>query len=72
MVNEKKETVFVKSILPKELQEGQILWLDEVETMQPEVGMILQQVLEPGGHLLLTDTEVDVAPNKAFRLGSSF
>jgi len=67
-VNERKETVFVKGILPQALEEGQILQLDEVDAMQPEVGFILQQVLEPGGHLLLTDTGEDIAPHSAFRL----
>jgi len=67
-VNEKKETVFVKGILPQALEEGYILQLDEVDAMQPEVGFILQQVLEPGGHLLLTDTGEDIAPHEAFRL----
>ena len=45
-VNENKETVFVKGILPQALQEGHILQLDEVDAMQPEVGFVLQQVLE--------------------------
>lgn len=67
-VNEKKETVFVKGILPRALEEGHILQLDEVDAMQPEVGFILQQVLEPRGHLLLTDTGEDIAPHPAFRL----
>ena len=52
-VNDRKETVFVKGILPMAMQEGHILQLDEVDAMQPEVGFILQQVLEPSGHLLL-------------------
>jgi len=67
-VNEKKETVFVKGILPMALEEGHILQLDEVDAMQPEVGFILQQVLEPNGHLLLTDTGEDISPHSAFRL----
>ena len=67
-VNEKKETVFMKGILPQALEEGHILQLDEVDAMQPEVGFILQQVLEPRGHLLLTDTGEDIAPHPAFRL----
>ena len=67
-VNEKKETAFVKGILPMALEEGHLLQLDEVDAMQPEVGFILQQVLEPGGHLLLTDTAEDIAPHAAFRL----
>lgn len=67
-VNEQKETVFVKGILPTALEEGHILQLDEVDAMQPEVGFILQQVLEPGGHLLLTDTGEDITPHPAFRL----
>lgn len=67
-VNERKETAFMKGILPQALEEGHILQLDEVDAMQPEVGFILQQVLEPGGHLLLTDTGEDIPPNPAFRL----
>lgn len=67
-VNEKKETVFVKGILPQALEEGHILQLDEIDAMQPEVGFILQQVLEPNGHLLLTDTSEDIAPHADFRL----
>jgi len=67
-VNEKKETVFAKGILPQAMLEGYILQLDEVDTMQPEIGFVLQQVLEPGGHLLLTDTGEDVAPHPDFRL----
>jgi cobaltochelatase CobS len=67
-VNEKKETVFVKGILPQAREEGHILQLDEVDAMQSEVGFILQQVLEPNGHLLLTDTAQDIAPHADFRL----
>lgn len=67
-VNEDKETVFVNGILPQALERGHILQLDEVDAMQPEVGFILQQVLEPGGHLLLTDTGEDIAPHPDFRL----
>lgn len=67
-VNGNKETVFVKGILPQALQEGYILQLDEVDAMQPEVGFILQQILEPHGHLLLTDTGEDVTPHADFRL----
>jgi len=67
-VNERKETVFVKGILPQALEQGQILQLDEADAMQPEVGFVLQQVLEPGGHLLLTDTGEDIAPHPEFRL----
>ena len=36
--------------------------------MQPEIGFVLQQILEPGGHLLLTDTAEDIAPHPEFRL----
>ena len=36
--------------------------------MQPEVGFILQQILEPGGHLLLTDTGEDISPHSDCRL----
>lgn len=67
-VNDKKETVFVKGILPQALREGHILQLDEVDAMQPEVGFVLQQVLEPGGHLLLTDTGEDIPSHEDFRL----
>ena len=67
-VNRDKETVFVKGILPQAMEDGFILQLDEVDSMQPEVGFVLQQVLEPGGHLLLTDTGEDIAPNADFRL----
>jgi len=67
-VNDKKETVFVKGILPLALLRGHILQLDEVDAMQPEVGFVLQQVLEPEGHLLLTDTGEDIAPHPDFRL----
>ena len=61
-VNGNKETVFVKGILPQAMQEGYILQMDEVDAMQPEVGFILQQILEPHGHLLLTDTGEDIIP----------
>jgi cobaltochelatase CobS len=47
---------------------GHILQLDEVDAMQPEVGFILQQVLEPNGHLLLTDTGEEITPHAEFRL----
>lgn len=67
-VNGNKETVFVKGILPEAMERGYILQLDEVDAMQPEVGFILQQVLEPGGHLLLTDIGENVAPDPCFRL----
>jgi cobaltochelatase CobS len=67
-VNENKQTVFVNGILPQAMREGYILQLDEVDSMQPEVGFVLQQVLEPGGHLLLTDTGEDIAPHPDFRL----
>ena len=67
-VNGNKETVFVKGILPQAMQEGFILQLDEVDAMQPEVGFILQQILEPKGHLLLTDTGEDITPHPDFRL----
>ncbi len=67
-VNENKETVFASGILPQAMREGYILQLDEVDSMQPEVGFVLQQVLEPGGHLLLTDTGEDIAPHPDFRL----
>lgn len=67
-VNSNKETVFVKGILPQAMQEGFILQLDEVDAMQPEVGFILQQILEPKGRLLLTDTGEDIAPHADFRL----
>jgi len=67
-VNGNKETVFVKGILPQAMQEGYILQLDEIDAMQPEVGFILQQILEPGGHLLLTDTGEEIAPHTDFRL----
>ena len=67
-VNENKQTVFVKGMLPQAMQEGYILQLDECDAMHPEVGFILQQVLEPGGHLLLTDTGEDIALHPAFRL----
>jgi len=67
-VNSNKETVFVKGILPQAMQEGFILQMDEVDAMQPEVGFILQQILEPAGHLLLTDTGEDIAPHADFRL----
>ena len=67
-VNGNKETVFVKGILPQAMQEGFILQMDEVDAMQPEVGFILQQILEPHGHLLLTDTGEDITPHPEFRL----
>ena len=67
-VNQNKETVFVKGILPQAMHEGYILQMDEVDAMQPEVGFILQQILEPHGHLLLTDTGEDIAPHTDFRL----
>ena len=67
-VNQNKETVFVKGILPQAMQEGYILQMDEVDAMQPEVGFILQQILEPHGHLLLTDTGEDISPHPDFRL----
>ena len=67
-VNGDKETVFVKGILPQAMQDGYILQLDEVDAMQPEVGFILQQILEPHGHLLLTDTGEDITPHADFRL----
>ncbi|HSA28868.1 MAG TPA: MoxR family ATPase [Phycisphaerae bacterium] len=67
-VNGNKETVFVKGILPQAMQEGFILQMDEVDAMQPEVGFILQQILEPHGHLLLTDTGEDISPHADFRL----
>lgn len=67
-VNENKQTVFVKGILPQAMREGFILQLDEVDAMQPEIGFVIQQVLEPDGHLLLTDTGEDVAPHPDFRL----
>ncbi|HOW73762.1 MAG TPA: AAA family ATPase [Phycisphaerae bacterium] len=67
-VNGNKETVFVKGILPQAMLEGYILQMDEVDAMQPEVGFILQQILEPHGHLLLTDTGEDITPHADFRL----
>lgn len=67
-VNDQRQTVFVRGILPRAMLEGHILQLDEVDAMQPEIGFILQQVLEPGGHLLLTDTGEDIAPHVDFRL----
>lgn len=67
-VNGNKETVFVKGILPQAMLEGYILQMDEVDAMQPEVGFILQQILEPHGHLLLTDTGEDITPHPDFRL----
>lgn len=67
-VNDQRQTVFVKGILPRAMLEGHILQLDEVDAMQPEIGFILQQVLEPDGHLLLTDTGEDIAPHADFRL----
>jgi cobaltochelatase CobS len=67
-VNGSKETVFVKGILPQAMQEGYILQMDEIDAMQPEVGFILQQILEPHGHLLLTDTGEDITPHPDFRL----
>ena len=42
--------------------------MDEVDAMQPEVGFILQQILEPHGHLLLTDIGEDITPHPDFRL----
>lgn len=67
-VNEQRQTVFVRGILPQAMLEGHILQLDEVDAMQPEIGFTLQQVLEPGGRLLLTDTGEDIAPHEDFRL----
>lgn len=67
-VNDQRQTVFVKGILPTAMLEGHILQLDEVDAMQPEIGFILQQVLEPHGHLLLTDTGEDVHPHVDFRV----
>ena len=67
-VNDQRQTVFVNGILPQAMLEGHILQLDEVDAMQPEIGFVLQQVLEPGGHLLLTDTGDDIAPHTDFRL----
>lgn len=67
-VNSSKETVFVKGILPQAMQNGHILQLDEVDAMQPEVGFILQQILEKDGHLLLTDTSEDITAHPDFRL----
>jgi len=67
-VNDRKETVFVRGILPQALEQGFILQLDEVDAMQPEVGFVLQQILEPDGHLLLTDTGEDITPHMDFRL----
>lgn len=67
-VNDQRQTVFVQGILPRAMAEGQILQLDEVDAMQPEIGFVLQQVLEPGGRLLLTDTGEEIAPHPEFRL----
>jgi len=67
-INDKKETVFVRGILPQAMSEGYILQMDEIDSMQPEVGFVIQQVLEPKGHLLLTDTGEDVTPHSDFRL----
>lgn len=67
-VNENRQTVFVNGILPQAMREGHILQLDEVDAMQPEIGFVLQQVLEQDGHLLLTDTGEDITPHADFRL----
>ena len=67
-INQDKQTVFAKGILPQAMLEGYILQLDEVDAMQPEIGFVLQQVLEPDGHLLLTDIGEDIAPHPDFRL----
>ncbi|MCB9852801.1 MAG: AAA family ATPase [Phycisphaerales bacterium] len=67
-VNEQRQTVFVRGILPQAMIEGHILQLDEIDAMQPEIGFTLQQVLEPGGRLLLTDTGEEIAPHGDFRL----
>ena len=67
-VNENRQTVFVNGILPQAMREGFVLQLDEVDAMQAEIGFVLQQVLEPDGHLLLTDTGEEISPHPDFRL----
>ncbi len=67
-VNESRQTVFVKGLLPQAMEHGHIVQLDECDAMQPEVGFVIQQVLEPKGHLLLTDTGEEITPHTDFRL----
>ena len=53
------------------MQERCILRLDEVDTMQTEIGFVLQRIVEPDGHVVLTDTGGDSRPPPGFRLAAT-
>lgn len=67
-VNEKRQTLFVRGVLPTCMEQGYILQLDEVDTMTPEVAFVLHPVLESDGTLFLTDTGETVTPHPDFRI----
>ncbi|MCG3139119.1 MAG: hypothetical protein HJJLKODD_02997 [Phycisphaerae bacterium] len=68
MVDQHRQTVFVRGVLPVSMERGYILQADEIDAMSPEVAFVLQPVLEPEGRLFLMDTNETVIPHADFRI----
>lgn len=62
------KTVFQYGVLPDAMTNGKLLILDEWDTLNPAVAMLLQSVLEENGRLFISETNEVIAPHPDFRL----
>lgn len=61
-------TKFLYGILPTAMREGRVLILDEWDTLNPSVSMLLQPVLEDNGKLILSETNEVIETHPDFRI----
>lgn len=64
----KTVTEFVDGIIPMAMQQPCLLLLDEVDAARPDMGFVLQRLLEGKGFMLLEDGGRTVVPHQHFRM----
>lgn len=63
-----EEMEFQYGLLPRAMQEGQVLLLDEIDAANPGVAMVLQSILEKDGKLTIPETGESITPHGDFRI----
>lgn len=67
----KTESVFIDGIIPRVMQEPCMLLLDEVDASRPDLGFVLQRLMEGKGFMLLEDGGRTIMPHPFFRLAAT-
>ncbi len=62
------KTIFQYGVLPEAMTKGKVLVLDEWDTLNPAVAMLLQSVLEENGRLFISETNEIIIPHPDFRI----